>query len=539
MTQSATAALYQTQTKTQAQIRDDILRTLSNHLISIGIPSPNVGPGSDYYGLATGVANEICVGLANGVISINNQMPDTAAGTYLDRWLALFGLARNGATQSSGNISPVFSIAQGYVLIPTGAVLIDSVGLRYMVTAGGSYGPGNAGMSQPPNLQVPVISIDTGSATDHANGDLLSWVTILPFIGPQASVGAPNGTDGLTGGNDSEQGQDEPPRARLRALLQFPPGGGNWSDVNQWAVQSSPDVQGCACYPALLGPASVFFCAWRAAQVSAPFTDTSKNRDLPVTLMTGTVIPFVQGRYSARAVVVGATPINQPSDVALILALPSAPSAQPSGPGGGWLDGTPWPSSLGGTAPTTITAVVTSVQFVCNAITAPTPGVTHVAYLSPSNWQIYTALVLAVSGSSGSYTVTIDTAWPNLATDLADTGPPILFPQAINQANYVAAALQGFANLGPGEWTNNPTARVRAFRHPQPLLAWPYSLDANFLRILENSGSEVATAQFIYRQAVAPNVPSGTPSIGVTDPFTLLSSPPGILVPQNIGFYAA
>ena len=94
MSNIATVPLYAVALgKTQAQIRDDILRTLSNHLISIGIrQNPNVGPGSDYYGIATGVANEICVGIANGIVQTDNQMPDTAAGTFLDRWLALFGL---------------------------------------------------------------------------------------------------------------------------------------------------------------------------------------------------------------------------------------------------------------------------------------------------------------------------------------------------------------------------------------------------------------------------------------------------------------
>ena len=46
-------------------------------------------------------------------------------------------------------------------------------------------------------------------------------------------------------------------------------------------------------------------------------------------------------------------------------------------------------------------------------------------------------------------------------------------PQAVQQANYFAAALQAFANLGPGEWTANVTALQRAYRHPVPSLVWP------------------------------------------------------------------
>ena len=630
MTQPATIPLYtQALGKTQPQIRADILRTLSNHLRGLGIPNPNVGPGSDYYGLADGVANEICVGVANGVVTTNNQMPDTAGGSNLDRWLALFGLSRAGATQSSGVVTPSYSIAQGYVLVPAGAQLIDSVGLRYQVTAGGSYGPGNPSAGSPANLQIPVVSIDTGSATNHANGDQLTWVSFVPFVGPNVSVGTTGGTDGLSNGNNSEVGQDDAPRARLLARLQNPPGGGNWADVVRWLTQATPDVQAGFCYPALLGPGTVFGVACAAAQTVTPLSSTSKNRSLPPAIMTGIVQPYVQGQYPTRAATIIATCANQATDVALLVALPSAIAASPSGPGGGWLDGTPWPSSVGGAAPcqvtgfvqgaviasgttpqavtatgtpsinpctilititatgtnTTATATISlnsttvysgvlaatyvvagtgltlnfpsgtytqndfystssvSNSFICNAAAAPVPGVSHIAYVSVSNWQLYTATVLSYTGGSGAYVLTTDTPWPNLSADCAVmiAGGALgaaIFPQSVNQANYLAAFLQGFANLGPGEWTSNVSSLVRAFRHPPPALAWPYSLDANFLRTFEDAGTEVLAVQFLYRSATTPTVPA-TPTITSAEPLTLTSAPPNILVPRSVSWYAS
>lgn len=638
MTQAATVPLYTAQSKTQAQIRDDILRTLANHLRYVysqtggaqGSPNPNVGPDSDYYGLATGVANEICVGIANGNVNTDNQMPDTAGGTFLDRWLALFGLSRASATQSSGVITPQYSLTQGYTLVPQGAVLIDSVGLRYQVTAGGQYGPGNPNAGQPANLQIPVQSIDTGSGVDHANGDQLSWVTYVAFVGPNASVGTTGGVDGLSGGNNSEVGNDEPPRQRLFARLQNPPAGGNWADVIRWITESSPDVQAGFCYPALLGPSTVFGVAVGAAQTTAPLTSSSKSRTLPSTLISGTVAPYVQSQYSTRAAVIIAGVTSQPIDLALLLSLPPAPTAQPSGPGNGWLDASPWPTSVGGAAPCCVTGFVqgpvtgtgttpqavtltgtpvaspTSIsisitstgavgaaqfswslngvvqqsaqtvtstfvlgstgltanfpagtytsgdtytsstlsnQFVCNATTAPTAGVSRIAYVSVSNWTLYTATVLAVTGGSGAYTLTIDTPWPNLGADCAIivaggvTLGAAIFPQSVQQANYLAAVLEGFANLGPGEWTSNTQALVRAFRHPAPSLAWPYALDATFLRTVEDAGSEVLSVQYLYRSKSIPDVPA-TPTITTTDPLTLTSAPPNILVPRSLSWYA-
>lgn len=633
MSNIATVPLYAVALgKTQAQIRDDILRTLSNHLISIGIPNPNVGPGSDYYGIATGVANEICVGIANGIVQTDNQMPDTAAGTFLDRWLALFGLSRAGATQSRGVVTPDYSLTQGYTTVPTDAILIDAVGLRFQVSVPGQYGPGNPSNGQPARMQVPVISVDAGSATNHDNGDPLTWVTFVPFVAEDASVGTPGGEDGLSGGNNSEVGQDQPPRQRLFTRMQNPPAGGNWSDVAGWCTESSPDVQAGFCYPALLGPATVFFAVCGAAQTQAPFSSTSKSRELSLALVAGTVLPYVQGKYSTRAAVIGASCVDEPTDVALLLSLPAAPTAAPSGPGGGWLDGSPWPSSVGGTAPCVVTgfvqgavtgtgatvqavtlsgtpilnpcSIIVTVQatgtnttataswslngvaqtpftlaasvtlpgtdltanfpsgtytsgdfyssssvanaFVCDAMSAPVPGISRIAYVSVGDWNLYVATVLTVSGGPGAYVVTTDTPWPNLSEDLAAIvagggAGPAIFPQSVNQLNYLAAALQGFANLGTGEWTTNATALVRAFRHPVPSQAWPYALDATFLRTVEDSGNEVLAVQYLYRSAMIPTVP-GTPATPVTittsEPLTLTSAAPNCLTPRSLSWYA-
>jgi len=536
VTQPANVPIFTTQTKSQPEIRNDILRTLSNHLRSLGISNPNVGPTSDYYGTADGLANEICVGLANGVVNTDNQMPDTAGGAFLDRWLALFKLARRGATQSAGVILPAYSLTQGYTIIPLNATLLDAGGLRFTVTAGGSYGPGNPGMGQPANLYVPVQSQDAGAATDHANGDALTWVTLIPYVSNVATVGTTGGTDGLSGGNDSEATQDEPPRSRLYSRLQFPPVAGNWSDVANDARNSSPDVQDCAVYPALLGPAGMFFAVWGDPQIEGVLSSTSKNRSLPTALINGTVVPYVQGKYPGRAVVVGTSIADQVSDVALLLSLPAAPTAQPAGPGGGWLDGTPWPSSVSG-APCAVTAVASSVRFTVNEATPPSPGVSHVAYASASNWQLYTAIVLAVSGTPGAYDVTIDTPWPNLANDFSNQDVVAVFPQAVQQENYLAAMLQGFANLGPGEWSVSAIVLTRAFRHPSTSQIWFSNLDANFLRVVENAGQEVLSATFLYRSHTSPTVPS-VATITTSDPFTLTSSPPNHLVPGSLSWYA-
>lgn len=513
--------------KNAQQIRDDELRVIKNGLKAQGISDPNVGPNSDYYITATAHGNELAVVQANAVILADQLLPDTAAGAKLDRWLNIFNVARRAAVQSEGVVTITVSVAS--TLIVTNTQLVDTTGQLYQVTTGGQYGTA-PGLS----LKVPVQSVAGGQSTNHANGDTLRWVTAPPFCAQTVSVGTSGGTDGLAQGADSEANQDEPPRARLLNRLQNPPRGGNAADIQGWATASSPDVQACFVYPALLGPGTSFFCVVGAAQTTAPLASNSKNRDLPNVLVQNTVVQYVQGQASEHALIVGTAPVNQPTDVALLLALPSAPTASPPGPGGGWLDGTPWPSSAAGTVIPSVVGVTSSTVFqvaIASTAAAPIAGVSHIAYLSPFTWTLYTATVLAVTaGGGGLYTMTIDQPFPDVSVGA------FIFPQAVQQANYVAALFGAFAQLGPGEWSSNTGVLLRAFRHPAPVSekSWPYALDANFLRAMEDAGTEVLTAQFLLGGGAKPVVPT---TVTVVNGL-LTTTPPAILTPRRIGWFA-
>lgn len=528
--------------KTAQQVHDDYIRTIKNGLISIGILNPNVGPGSDYDLQGWGIAYAIAPVHANTAIANNNVMPDTAGGTFLDRWLAVLNLTRNGATQATGVIAPQFQIVSGYVNVQATQQLTDSGGQLYQVTVGGQYGPGGAG--QPAQLYVPVISVSGGSATNHANGDPLQWVIAPPFTAQQATVGTTGGSDGLSGGADSEVDNDEPPRARMLSVFQNPPKGGNWSQVAQWCQQSTPDVEAGFVYPALLGPATVFACVTRAAQKQGVLSSTSKNRDFTADnaqIVNGVVLPYVAGLLPSNMFLCITQALNQPADVALLLSLPTTPTAITAGPGGGWIDGSPWPASVNGNSPVTVTSVASSSSITVNAQTPPVDGVSSVAWISPLTWQLYTATVLSHTGVAGAYALQLSAPFPGIV------GGAFIFPQALQQQNYLTAALQAFANLGPGEWSSNATVLTRAFRHPTPGAAqqFPYKLDANLLRTMENAGAEVLSASFLYTSAgvapVAPAVPVGTPTATVsgTGLGQLTSSPPSIFVPRNLAWYAA
>ena len=502
-----TAPLYQFYVKDAGTIRDDMLRTLRNMLINRGVPSPNVTPGSDYYGMAQAFGNEAAIAMANCQIMADQLMADTAVGSQLDRVAAVVGLARRKASTSIG---VAINSSSATTVIVTGTQMLDATGLRYQVTTGGTYSNGDL---------VPVASVDTGAATNLAAGALLRWQTPPPFCATTMSVSS----TGLVNGSDVED--DESFRARIFSRFQNFPSSGNWAYFANLATQSYPSIQAGFVYPAIQGPAT-----FHVAVTAAP-TATNKNRDVATATINGSVSPYIQGQSPEHAYSVITTVANTPVDVAIGLALPAAPTASPAGAGGGWIDGTPWPSVVSPGSQVTVSAVTSTTSFTVNASSAPTNGVSHIAWLSPINWQLYTATVLTATGSAGAYVVIIDTPFVGISAGHA------IFPQSQNQATYVAAILGAFALMGPGEKTSNASALIRGYRHPLPSSAWQYSLGPTALRAMTNAGTEVLDAQFYYRSdgttTVLGNAGLLTPQVPVS-----VANPPLIYVPRNVAFYA-
>jgi uncharacterized phage protein gp47/JayE len=492
-------------------IRTAILTTLQADYAQQGL-TVNVLPGSDYYRLATAIARWGATIEANNVVQVDNYMPDSTQDmTVLARWGAFFGLSPRGATGAYG----VFTIAcSAPAAVDVGEQLTDSLQQVYQVTRAGTYANG---------AQVPVQAVSTGAGTDHVNGDTLTWVSAPNYCAPTVTVGTTGAKDGLVNGAPAED--IETFRARVLQAMANPMGGGNWTMVAALGSASSGAVCGTAVYPAANGPSTVHVACWAYATNLA--ASNAKNRDLPSALMTGTIAPYIQGQLAEYVECVVTTVTNVPVDVAIGLTLPASPSASPAGPGGGWVDGQPWPyNSTGATTfKCTITGLTSYVIVTCDAPSPPIPGVSSIAYLDPSTWTLFTAHVVSYTGTSGAYTLTLDSPLVNL------TPGAFIFPQSVNQQTYINALLGAFANMGPGEKTASAGLLPRASRKPTPQTLFPYSLDNTFLKALTNSGTEVIGSSFLYTSAgtapVAPALPAA------------ISQPPNLYVPRNCGFYPA
>lgn len=496
-------------TRDQFEIRDSILRVYRNGLIKRGVVAPNVTPGSDTYVFAEAVGLQCSVVEANCAIKSNALIPDTAVGDELARWATVCGLTKQAA---AGSVGPVILTCSTPTTVATGDQLYDDAGLRFEVAIGGVFSNGDA---------IEIIARSVGTGTNHGAGDVLRWVDTPPFADEQVVVG----TGGLENGVDVED--DEALRRRVLSYLQNPPEAGNWAAGVGFAEEADPRVQKGFGYPGIEGPAT-----WHVAVLAAP-TVSSKSRLLDPIVVNGTVGPYVIGKLPQHSygVVMGTQDVN--ADISFALTLPESASAPVAGTGGGWIDGTPWPSPDGSTTfRCTVTAVTNALSFTVDAQSPPQVGISHVAWFSPTTWALFRAVVVAVTGTAGAYAISIDRPFTDIAIGC------YLWPDSLNAQAYVDAIIAFFALMGPGEWTSNPSALIRGFRHPLPSASWPYAAGAGMLRAITDAGEEVEDAQFLHRTDGATTI-TGDSGQMKPQPAASFANPPNVFVPRHISFYRA
>ena len=505
-------------TRDKNRIRDALLRVIRNGLIAIGVPDPNVTPGSDYYVLGEAIGQQLEVAEANGAIKADAAMPDTAVddpatdATDLSRITGFYGLSKQAAAGSAG---PGILNSSSSTPIPTGAQLLDAAGQIFRIVIGGVFANGATLDIE----AVIAVGQTTGRATNHAEGDVLRWVNRPPFCDEKVLVGP----GGLVNGHDQDTNEDL--RARLFAHLQNPPRSGNTQHVAEMAAESSPAVTGAYVYPALQGAGTVHVA------VTASPTATSLQRDVDATTMSTLVAPYVQGQYPGHAAVTVTTVANMSADVAFGLSLPEAATASPPGPGGGWVNGNAWPTVDASTTwRVTVTGVTSSSVFTVDAATSPQVNVSRIAWWNSATLELYTARVIAVSGTSGAYVITLDQPFVGIASG------EYIWPEAVNAQAYVSAVLAAFAVMGPGEKSSNAGVLARGFRHPRPTTSAPYALTTHLCRAITDAQTEVQSAQFLYRTDGISPLTGAAGSLAPLVP-PVLANAPVQFIPGRLAFY--
>lgn len=419
------------------------------------------------------------------------QMPDSAVGEDLDRLCEQRGIERLPGAGAAGN---VVVTCTGSVTYGAGQELLSKKGKRYEVVLSTTVGNGDS---------VGIIGIDVGKATNLAAGEVLTWVS------PPGASAATCVVDiaGLTNGQEPDN--DARLRERLEKSLQNPPGGANWSQVRQWAEEASAGVEDAYVYPAVHGPGTVHCAITIAGDV-----DNNYSREAP-TALTDKVRLGILAEHPDPADIFVSTVVHQPASIAIKLGLADPASA--GGDGGGWIDATPWPSG-----PTYVTAVVTASKFTLLAFTTPGVG-RSIAFWDATAAIFRHAKVLAYTGSSGAYTITIDEAFPTIGVDA------FVCPDAEQLDEYGRILCESFATLGPGQRTASTGRQVR---HPVVSSDDPSRINGTLLAPLPAQRPEITAAAFMWANGSSVLAPDLAPTA-----VTALDTAPNIWRLTQLGFY--
>ena len=184
-------------------------------------------------------------------------LPQSAEGPALDAWGTVAGVPRKSATVSykAGALRVVNGDAATSRTVTAGDELVHSSGLRFAVNE-------TVSVSASSSADVDVISIDTGSATRLAAGEILTFVS--PLVGIEEDAELQLAID--NGGEDSEA--DGALRARILARFATPPLGGAANDYVAWATAVS-GIAAAYCYPMRQGLGTVDVAALHSGSGAA------------------------------------------------------------------------------------------------------------------------------------------------------------------------------------------------------------------------------------------------------------------------------
>jgi uncharacterized phage protein gp47/JayE len=486
------------------EMRDQFLDDIELGAIDEGIDSPPIQPGTDWYALATAVANLDSIALENLALAAADSTPVTATGQGLDNWRITFGLPEAPPTPGAGKIRVE---TLGSASIADGEQLTHATGVRYRVV--GSW----VGVQN--NDEIDVEATENGSKTNRAAGERLEFVNPPSNVRRVAYVAL---SQPVTGGTDSED--PERKRARILNATATQPAGGNWGDLRRIALDASPAVQGAYVYPALGGPGSVKVAVCRGYdRVTGSYSREPSD----------TVLRLVRNAIHASVAdgveTVVQSVANQQCSLALTVSIPSAVSS--GGNGTGWLDGTPWPALSGGDTSVSVTAVTNSRTFTVGASTATSPvaGQTHIAWWSTSDSKFHVRLITAVSGSSGAWVLTVDQPLSASSDGSIVAVGDCISPASANSVAYGETWLSIFEQLGPGENTADSNRLPRAARHPYTTTGDAPNLTGAQKKTFMNAHDEVLDVEYSLRSPASPSVPS------------TVADRPNVLVLGKLGIY--
>jgi len=365
---------------------------------------------------------------------------------------------------------------------------------------------------------VTMVCRDTGSDTNPAKGDVLTWITRDPGMEVQCVV-----AEDFKGGTDIETDAEQ--AKRIQSAIRYKEGAGNDAQFRAWARAASNAIEDAFIYPCALNAGSVVVAVSQKRGVSA-----GPSARLPSVSLQATVIqqltppgsPVVPTPPSVLVVPIA----SQTADIQLKITLRKG-SAE------GWIDLLPFPA-YHATAPH-VESVTDATHFVLHAPgDATLPGQSAGATLTSPNvpkmavWRAATSRfeplpVQSIQDSGGSlFAVTLFVASALAPGDW-------ISPQC-GQATAVTASVTSYMDArGPGEIVDGSDPRaVRCQRFPAVSEEWPVGIGGDLgVRVISDLGGSSSDAQLMSGGVAAPDVPG------------VLTAGPNMLTLNRLGLYSA
>jgi uncharacterized phage protein gp47/JayE len=434
---------------TSAEIAQDFLDDIELEAIKIGIASPPIQRGTDWWLLGQAVSKLALITFAIAKQAETNASILTATGAALEQLRIAYGLPAVVSKVATGRIR--VGIQSGSRTILDGEPLTGSNNVRY--EALGTW----TGVTD--GTEIDVTAVDGGTQGNLKAGETVKFDS--PPLGvltdATVSLSVP-----ITGGEDDETDEDK--RARLLDRLQNTPAGGNSGHIIEIADAAVGNLSGVYVYPALGGPSS-------AVVVPVKKLDPDNNnfsRVLDSAALT-LVRQAVQAELPTQNEIVVKAAVDEPTSVSLAVDIPD--SALAGGDGTGWVDGTPFPALTAGSGDgydyTSVTAVPSSSQIIISAqvATNAVAGQTSIAWWSTNDQRFRTYLVTAAAGVQGAWDLTLDRPLLDSDNNPVAIGDYIC-PAATNIEAYGETWRGVMGSLGPGENTTAAARLPRAQRFP-------------------------------------------------------------------------
>lgn len=504
---------------TPEEVHNQILADLRFGYQEHGIIA-NVEPGSELYIRAEAFANRVSIAIANNKLSLADLSPLDASGAGLEELARVFGVEKRPPAKASGFLIVSGPGAAGAppTTIPANYICTSPSGLEYQTLAAVTVD-----LSAGATAAIEVQSLVDGANTDVKPEVVMTWNSAAVAGLNQT---APVEDGGIDGGSDADT--DEDLRQRLLDRLGFPGVGGNWSQVIQWAQDSSSSIDSAYVYPAVRGPSSYDVAVLK----------DKGDRSLS-SIVVNAAANYIIGQMPGHADLNVTTGSLLAVDVIINMTLPLPQNA--GGAGGGWRDGTPWPS----TAETGVDtyARITAFNLANRTITvdSTTPdaplagqrfGIWNPNGGADSDGEMNEYTIQTVGGASGAYVITV--TGDSSSLQFVAVG---MFCSAGAQKlkTYGAEFLSSMQVLGPGQKTTNVDILHRARRRPSPDLSSPSDLTTILLSKLSNEHPEILNLTYA---ATVPNGGLPTAALTITTPTVPATTtlPPRVFTLGNLSF---